>query len=157
MRQGILLATLGLCAGLALAGSLAEGQEKAEQTSKGTWPPSPASRIINETGTVSFRKTGDSEVIYTVPDNLWFVITDLRTTKTKKQLFPEPDLEMRLPGAKKGTTVIRWELLAPAFAGNTASGVGFKFPPGSEVVLTRREEGGSRLACYYFFAGYLSE
>ncbi|MFH0945484.1 MAG: hypothetical protein V2A76_09840 [Planctomycetota bacterium] len=157
MRQGISLAALGLCAGLALAGGLAEGQEKAGQVAQGSWPPSVADRIVNVTGIAGFKKPGDQEVLYTVPDDLWLVITDLRTTKTKKMLFPEPDLEVRLKGAKKGTLVIPWQLSGSDFAGNTGSGVGFKFPPGSDVVLARTADGTSRLDCFYFLAGYLTE
>jgi len=146
---------LGLCVGLVLANNLAEGQAEAEQFVPGIWPP-PVDRIVNVTGIADFRKKDDTMSIYTVPEKYWLVVTDLRTVKTKKLLYPEPNLEMRLPGAKQGTLVVPWELADATFAANSAPGVGYKFPPGSEVVLCRQAEGSSRLDCYFFMAGYLT-
>jgi hypothetical protein len=156
MKQSILMALVGLSAGLVLAGNFAEGQAPSEPP-EAIWPPSVASDIVNQTGIAEFRRQGDSEVIYTVPEDRWLVVTDFRTVKRLRELFPEPNLNWRNPGAKQGTLVIPWQLSVPAFNSSTGSAVGLKFPPGSEVVLERDAGGTARLSCFYFIAGYLTK
>ena len=153
MKPSILMALLGLAVGLVLAGNFAEGQGQTEAPDR-VWPPLPAKNIVNETGVANFRKRGDAEVIYTVPEDRWLVLTDYRTIKQLKELFPEPNLISRVAGAKQGTLVIPWQLSAPSF--NSGSAVGLRFPPGSEVVLERDASGTAKLSCFYFIAGYLT-
>ncbi len=155
MKQHILMLVMGLCAGLVLAGNLAVGQGQDEPVAQ-SWPPEPGRQIVNENGLAGFAKKGRQEVIYSVPEDSWLVITDFRTIKKLKELYPEPDLLNRKEGAKKGSLVLPWQLSAPSFNSNMGSAIGLKFEPGSDVVLQRSRAGTTSMSCYYFFAGYLT-
>lgn len=118
------------------------------------WPPDPAERIINLAGEELFSKRNRDQVIYTVPEDFWLVVTDFRRQlPPTTTVDPDLDLVMRPAGSKRDIVVIPHQLSDSV---NMGSAVGLKFPPKSEVVLHRNAELSGDLASLYMLTGYLA-
>lgn len=152
MHRSSLVLLLTLTSLVLVSGYLSSRQQA--EPGGSTFRLIPPEKIVNVVGDASFKKGHSTEVLYTVPDEHWFVLTGFRRIHTSK-LDPELDLMMGKSGTKDLTLMVPYRLSAAL--GGTSYGdlVGLKFPPGSSVVLQRNERGSTTQVSQYLLVGYL--
>lgn len=118
-----------------------------------TWPP-PPSDIVNLNGFYSM-SAGGSQVLFTVPANQWFVVTDaeiLWHTGASIDLCEDAGGTITL---KRSSWFNGWEgHAASVTAGPYRSAVGLSFAPGTKVVLVNPQSQGENGE--FHLTGYLS-
>ena len=118
-----------------------------------TWPPAPDD-IVNLNGFYSM-PSGGSQVLYAVPGNQWFVVTDVEILW---QTGASIDLDEDLGGTltlKRSSWFNGWGGHAASVTnGPYNSVVGLSFAPGSKVTLVNPQGNGEN--GQYHLTGYLS-